>query len=140
MPQDQEHLRLLSIFHYIVAGLAALFSFFPLLYAAFGGFMLYASAHPQMQQGEPPPAAVGWIFIGLGCFGFLIGLTFATCILLAGRFIGQHRRYWFAFVTACVQCLFFPFGIILGVFAIIVLSRTSVKELFGIEPPVKAAA
>jgi hypothetical protein len=28
MNQDAEHLRLLSIFHYIVGGLAALFSFF----------------------------------------------------------------------------------------------------------------
>ena len=140
MPQDHEHLRLLSIFHYIVAGLAALFSLFPLVYAAFGGFMLYASAHPQMQQGEPPPPLVGWIFIGLGCFGFLIGLALATCIVLAGRFIAEHRRYWFSFVMACVQCLFFPFGIILGVFTIIVLSRPSVKQLFGVEPPVKATA
>jgi hypothetical protein len=139
MPSDQEHLRLLSIFHYIVGGLAALFSLFPLLYAAFGWFMLYASAHPQMQQGAPPPAFVGWIFIGVGCFGFLAGLALAMCIVLAGRFIARHRRYWFAFVVACVQCLFFPFGIILGVFTIIILSRTSVKQLFGVEPPVKAA-
>jgi hypothetical protein len=28
MNQDREHLRLLAIFHYVVAGLAALFSFF----------------------------------------------------------------------------------------------------------------
>jgi hypothetical protein len=31
MNQDKEHLRLLAIFHYVVAGLAALLSFFPLL-------------------------------------------------------------------------------------------------------------
>jgi hypothetical protein len=36
MNQDAEHLRLLSIFHYIVAGLAAFFSFFPLLYTTVG--------------------------------------------------------------------------------------------------------
>ena len=140
MPQDKEHLRLLSIFHYIVGGLTVLFSLFPLLYAAFGGFMLYASAHPQMQQGEPPPPLVGWIFIAFGCFGFLIGLGLAICIVLAGRFIARHRRYWFAFVTACVQCIFFPFGMILGVFTIIVLSRPSVKQLFGVEPSGNAAA
>lgn len=140
MPHDEEHLRLLSIFHYVVGGLAALFSFFALLYAGFGGFMLYASAHPQMQRGEPPPAFLGWIFIGLGCFFFLVGETLATCIMLAGRFIARHRRYWFVFVTACVQCLFFPFGIILGVFTIIVLSRTSVKQLFGVESHVTSTA
>jgi len=140
MPHDDEHLRLLSIFHYIVGGLAALFSFFPLIYAVFGAFMLYASAHPQMQQGEPPPPFLGWIFIGMGCFFFLVGETLATCIVLAGRFIAQRRRYWFVFVTACVQCLFFPFGIILGVFTIIVLSRTSIKQLFGVELHVASTA
>jgi ABC-type branched-subunit amino acid transport system permease subunit len=135
MPQDEEHLRLLSIFHYIVAGLAALFSFFPLLYSGFGVLMLYASSHPQHQQGEPPPPVVGWLFIAFGSLLFLAGLTLATCIALSGKFIARRRRYWFAFVTACVECLFFPFGIILGVFTIIVLSRNSVKRLFGVEPP-----
>ena len=133
MSNDEEHLRLLSIFHYVVGGLAALFSFFPLLYSAFGGFMLYASAHPQTQQGEPPPPFLGWLFIAFGCFGFLAGVAFAICIVLAGRFIAGRRRYWFVFITGCVQCLFFPFGIILGVFTIIVLSRASVKQLFGVE-------
>lgn len=128
----EEHLRLLSIFHYIVGGLAALFSFFPLLYAAFGVFMLYAASHPQMQQGEPPPAVVGWFLIGLGALFFLIGETMAVGIALSGRFIVRRRRYWFAFVMACVECLFFPFGIILGVFTIIVLSRALVKQLFGL--------
>jgi len=140
MPQDEEHLRLLSIFHYVVGGLAAFFSFFPLLYAGFGAFMLYASAHPQMQQGEPPPALVGWIVIAFGCGFFLAGEALATCIVLAGRFLARRRRYWFVFITGCVQCLFFPFGIILGVFTIIVLSRTSVKQLFGVEPHVASTA
>jgi len=41
--------------------------------------------------------------------------------------------YWFSFVVACVECLFIPFGVVLGAFTIIVLSRRSVKELYGIE-------
>jgi hypothetical protein len=140
MTHDEEHLRLLSIFHYIVGGLATLFSFFPLIYAAFGAFMLYASAHPHMQQGEPPPPFLGWIFIGIGGFFLFAGEALAACIVLAGRFIARRRRYWFVFVTACVQCLFFPFGIILGVFTIIALSRASVKQLFGVQPHVAQTA
>ena len=98
--------------------------------------MLYASSHPQPhQQGEPPPAAIGWFFIAFGVFFFLAGLVFAACVALSGKFIARRQHYWFAFVAACVECLFFPFGIILGVFTIIVLSRSSVKRLFGIEPP-----
>jgi hypothetical protein len=33
---------------------------------------------------------------------------------------------------ACILCLFTPLGTILGVFTIIVLSRQSVKELYGL--------
>jgi hypothetical protein len=40
MNQDSEHLRLLSIFHYVVAGVAALFSFFPLFYVGMGSLLL----------------------------------------------------------------------------------------------------
>src|SRR5450432_1596091 len=85
MTHDEEHLRLLAIFHYIVGGLAVLFSFFPLLYGGFGLLILHAPAHPQ--HGEPPPPFLGWLFIGLGVFFFVLGLVFATCILLSGRFI-----------------------------------------------------
>ncbi len=131
MTSDDEHLRLLSIFHYVVAGLAALFSFFSLFYALVGLLMLYDSGH--QKNGGPPPHLIGWLLIGFGCFFFLLGLAFAVCIILSGRFIKQHRRYWFSFVVACVECVFIPFGVVLGVFTIIVLSRRSVKELYGIE-------
>jgi hypothetical protein len=34
-------------------------------------------------------------------------------------------------VMACIECLFVPFGTILGVFTIVVLSRESVSVLFS---------
>ena len=130
MNRDEEQLRLLSIFHYIVSGLAALFSFFPLFYAAMGGVFVWAAQHPGANNNNPPPPFLGWIFIGIGGFGLLIALAMAICILIAGRSIATHRRYTFVFVIGCVQCLFMPFGTILGVFTLIVLSRESVKTLF----------
>jgi hypothetical protein len=129
--QDEEHLRLLAIFHYIVAGLAALFSFLPLLYAGMGALFIWAAQHPNPKQtGQPPPEFLGWIFIGLGSFFFLLGLAMALCILISGRALAKRTRYWFVFVIACIECLFMPFGTILGVFTLIVLSRESVKKLF----------
>ena len=134
MNSDAEHLRLLAIFHYIVAGLAALFSFFPLLYTAMGAFFIWAANHPNPKQtGEPPPEFLGWIFIACGSFFFLLGLTMAVCILIAGRSLAMRKRYLFAFVVACVECIFMPFGTVLGVFTIIALSRESVKALFSAE-------
>jgi hypothetical protein len=46
MNQDTERLRLLSIFHYVFAGLSALFSFFPLLYTTLGAIFIFAARHP----------------------------------------------------------------------------------------------
>jgi hypothetical protein len=136
MPQDEEHLRLLAIFHCIVGGLAALFSFFPLLYGGLGLLVLHA---PAPKHGDPPPPFLGWLFIGVGCFFFVLALVFAACLVLSGRFIAHPRHYWFTFVLGCIQCLFFPFGVVLGVFTIIVLSRRSVKELFGVTPSTSIA-
>ena len=63
MNRDTEQLNLLAIFHYVVGGLAALFSFFPLFYSVIGGFLLYAAQHPGANNQEPPPALVGWILL-----------------------------------------------------------------------------
>ena len=129
MDRDAEQLNLLAIFHYVVGGLALLFSFFPLFYSVIGGFLLYAAEHPTNQ--EPPPAFLGWIFIVLGAVFFLAGVTMAICILIAGRCLSRRKGYSFALVIACIECLFVPFGTILGVFTIVALSRESVKALFS---------
>ena len=131
MDRDTEQLNLLAIFHYVVAGLAALFSFFPLFYSVIGGFLLYAAGHPGPNNQEPPPAFLGWIFIVLGVILFLAGITIAICILIAGRCLSLRKSYSFALVMACIECLFVPFGTILGIFTIVVLSRESVKALFS---------
>src|SRR6266487_5730150 len=132
MNQDKEHLRLLAIFHYIVAGFAAFFSFFPLLYTTIGAIFIFVARHGTAKAGEElPPEFLGWIFAVLGSVLFLIGIAMAICILIAGRSLALRKRYSFAFVIACIECLFIPFGTILGVFTIVVLSRGSVKALFS---------
>jgi succinate dehydrogenase/fumarate reductase cytochrome b subunit len=135
MNQDSEHLRLLSIFHYIVGGLAVLFSFFPLLYTAMGSFFIYSQPHIAYKPGqEPPPDFIGWLVVGMGLLFFLIGLTVSICIIRTGRALAKRQRYWFAFIVACIECTFMPFGTVLGVFTISVLSRESVKQLFEPRP------
>jgi hypothetical protein len=104
MNQDREHLRLLAIFHYVVAGLAALFSFFPLLYTTVGAIFIFAARHPAAagpKPGEePPPEFIGWIFAIVGSLLFLLGIAIAICILIAGRSLAKRTRYWFALVVA----------------------------------------
>ena len=132
MNQDKEHLQLLAIFHYVVAGLAALFSFFPLLYTTVGAIFIFAARHGTAKPGEDlPPEFLGWIFVVLGSLLFLIGIAMAICILIAGRSLALRERYSFVLVMACIECLFIPFGTILGVFTIVVLFRESVRALFS---------
>ena len=132
MNGDEEHLQLLAIFHYVVAGLAALFSFFPLLYTTIGAIFIFAARHGTAKPGEDlPPEFLGWIFAVLGALLFLIGIAMAVCILIAGRSLALRKRYSFILVMACIECLFIPFGTILGVFTIVVLSRESVRALFS---------
>jgi len=132
MERDTEQLNLLAIFHYVVAGLAALFSFFPLIYAAVGAIFIFAEQHGTAKPDEElPPEFLGWIFAVAGSLLFVIGVVLAICILLAGRSLALRKRYSFALVIACVECLFVPFGTILGVFSIVTLSREPVRALFS---------
>ncbi|MDY7038462.1 MAG: hypothetical protein SV375_20180 [Thermodesulfobacteriota bacterium] len=130
MNQDLQHLKLLSVFHYVVAGLAAIFACFPLFHLIFGLIMVF---FPEKMgtHGNAPPPFIGWIFIIFaGCF-ILFTLTLSVLILISGRFIAQRRHHLFCTVMAAVECLFMPFGTVLGVFTLIVLMRDSVKELFA---------
>ncbi|MGA9779464.1 MAG: hypothetical protein ACLPRE_11955 [Limisphaerales bacterium] len=140
MKQDEEHLRLLSIFHYVVAGLAALFALFPIFHLIFGIFMILA---PQKFAGhgqeQPPLALMGWFFVIFASVFITLGWTIAALILTTGRFLARHRHYQFCLVMAGVECLFMPFGTVLGVFTILVLVRESVKPLFGVNPPATSA-
>lgn len=138
MNQDEEHLRLLSIFHYVVAGLTALFACFPVIYLIMGLMMLFApqSFGPAKEQ---PPAFVGIMLIVMGAVMILVGWTFAACIAYAGKCLGQRKHYTFCIVMAGIACIFMPFGTILGVFSLVVLMRPTVKALFtGMTPPAYA--
>jgi hypothetical protein len=141
MTQDEEHLRLVSIFHYVVGGLAGFFSLFPIFHLVFGLFIALAP-EKFTGKGEPPPALLGWIFVVLASMFITTGWIFAGLVLAAGRFLARRKHYLFCLVIAGVECLFMPFGTVLGVFTIIILMREPVKKLFTANkplPPVTAA-
>lgn len=127
--QDAEQLRLLSIFHYVVAGLAALFACFPLFHLFFGVAMV--TGWGEFASEDPVAGVMGWFFIVFAAVFILAGWAFAACLAFAGRFLAQRRRYTYCLVMAGVACMFMPFGTVLGVLTIVVLVRDSVKELFG---------
>jgi hypothetical protein len=134
MNEDLKHLNLLSVFHYIVGGLSALFSCMFLIHLFLGLAMLISPESLAGEGGEIPPAFLGYMFTIMGAVFFLFGMAISACIICSGRFLGKQKKYLFSFVMACIECLFMPFGTVLGIFTIIVLSRDSVKRLYGLKP------
>lgn len=133
MDQDAQHLRLLSIFHYVVAGITFLFGCFPVFHIAFGAMVLL---RPDMFNGgeNPPPPFLGAMFVGVG-LAIMLGIWFIAALMAAaGWFLAQRRYHLFCLVVAAVSCLFMPFGTVLGIFTIIILSRPSVQALFAAPP------
>ena len=129
MSTDDENLRLLSVFHYVVAGLAGLFSLLPIFHITMGGLLLSG------KLGDPNEQAAdrlfGMLFILMGVCLLAIGFAYAFAMAVAGRYLTRHRNYIFCLVMAALSCAFFPFGTVLGVFTIIVLQKDSVRQLFG---------
>ena len=135
MNQDLEHLRLLSIFHYVVAGLTALFACIPMIHLTMGLVMLFAPGafeNGRHGSGNDPAIlhVVGAILTFVATLVILAGWSLAVCTFLAGRFLSGRRHYMFCLVIAALLCMITPFGTILGVFTIVVLMRPSVKLLF----------
>ena len=134
MNQDEEQLRLLTIFHYVLAGLAGLFSLFPVIHLTLGLVILlfpHQLANHAAGAHESPPAFLGWLLVSVAGFFILSGLTLAGFILATARKLSKRRSHTFCMVLACVECVFLPLGTMLGIFTIIVLNRSSVRQLFA---------
>ena len=126
MTQDEQHLDLLAVFHYIVGGLTALFSCVFLLHVAFGIALLCGA----LEGKDAPPKFFAWLFILFPSFCILSGWTLAGFILAAGRRLKRRVSRTFCLVVAGLECFMMPFGTVLGVFTIIVLMKEPVKLLF----------
>src|SRR5271165_2712107 len=105
MNRDEEHLRLLAIFHYVAAGITGLISMFPLLHLAIGLFIIFEGDKFKSQHGEPPPVWFGWIFVIFACVFILLGLTMAGLFLINGRCIAKRKHYTLCQVLSGVECL-----------------------------------
>jgi hypothetical protein len=126
MNQDTEHLKLLSIFHYVVGGLTAIFACVPLIHF-FVGLGLATGAFDD----TPGEARMMGGFLMVFAGGFILaGWALAVAIAIAGRNLARRTRYTYCMVVAGIECILMPFGTVLGVFTIIVLMRDSVKALF----------
>ena len=133
MAPPQDDLDLLATFHYVLAGLTALFGLFPILHVAMGVAMVTGHFGDGRRGG--PPEAFGWLFIAMGVAFILGAFAYAALLVLAGQFLKSRRRRTYCMVMAALSCAFFPFGTVLGVFTIIALSKPEVQALFAATSP-----
>lgn len=185
--QDDKHLNMLSISHYIAGALLALFGCCPLIYLVIGVVLVAGvvpveekSSAPQYQErpyssemyprpsttpsqqqqslNSMPPEyrtppigqsqlarsnnaernsqiAAGTVFIVIAVIMVAVMWAIAIAMIVAGVNLRKRKAYTFCIVMAAIECLFMPLGTILGVFTLLVLTRSNVKAFF--EHPVE---
>lgn len=136
MRQDLENLRLLSVFHYVLGGITAVFSCLPIIHLLLGIAIVTGQLEPSAADFSDPDfstsdfRAFGWIFIIFALFFIILGWLFAASLVVAGWCLSHRKKHTLCLVVAAFSCMFVPFGTALGVFTLITLTKESVKSLF----------
>lgn len=130
--RDREHLKLLSIGYYVMAGMKVFGSLVLVLYIMMGGVMMaggFSDVSHDNQDAEVFQMMGGMMVAGSL---FLIALLWLQALLecvVAQRLL-QCRSRTLCFVAAGISCLNFPFGVLLGVFTFLLMSRPSISRCF----------
>ena len=126
-PADEEHLRLISIFHLVAGILYVVGGFFPILHLIFGLMMIFNPDIVTGNQGEPPPAFFGYFFVVMAVILILAAWTMGALTIYSGRCIQRRQSRMYSLVISGLNCCLFPVGTALGVFTFIVLGRPGVR-------------
>ncbi|MEN8148518.1 MAG: hypothetical protein ABFS86_01775 [Planctomycetota bacterium] len=149
--RDEEHLNLLGIFNFVLAGLSLFGSlmFLPHLLVLESGFFDRVfeegtehferqAEEYERQHGEEFPiemdrATAEFIEKGIRIFvvgGILVALGSGLLCLFSG--LGLRGRRWrgLSMAVAVLQLFAMPVGTVLGIFTIVVIGRRSVQELY----------
>ncbi len=127
---DGEHLKLLAVFHFVVAGLSILglgilFLHWFFMHSIFDNPDLFKQA----KNGPPPKeffAIFQWFYV---IFGACL-VTGGVLNVISGWAILRRRARIYSLVVAGLDCAFVPLGTALGAFTFVVLLRDSVREVY----------
>ncbi|MBD3402960.1 hypothetical protein GF420_08690 [candidate division GN15 bacterium] len=128
--QNERHIDLLGTFHYVLGALTALFACLPFLHIFIGISLLSGEFLGEPIDGTPPPDEFAVIFIVMGLIAVALGWAMAIGMFVAGSKLRKRQSRTFCLVIAGLECLFFPFGTVLGVFTLVNLTQKSVIALF----------
>jgi hypothetical protein len=131
MDEDVGYLNLLSLFHFIVAGVAGLFSCLP-LFNLLIGIPILKDVPYALSQSEyfSQYTLAPLMFILLPTGMTVIGWMFAIAMALNGCYIKNRQWLKYCMIMSGIETIFTPFGTALGVFTIILLTKPNIKILF----------
>jgi hypothetical protein len=134
---SDKNLRVLAVFHYVVGVLVMLFSSLFIIHVVIGIGMMRSHGGPAWPMpaapgphAEAPPPWFGAIFVAMGAAAVVLGWTMGLLTFLAGYSIAQRRRHLFCLVIAGLLCMWVPFGTLLGVFTLVLLTKPHVRAQF----------
>lgn len=125
---DAEHLKLLRWGYFLSAGVTAFFSMFGLFYA---GMALLITSLPVKEGQDAPPEQIAWIFAIGGIGMTVVMLAVAAAKLKVAKALRERTSRTFCSVVAVITMFGMPYGTLLGVFTLLVLSRPSVAQAFA---------
>lgn len=125
---SDDFLTLVSVFHFVVGGFQMLLSLIGVVYLVIG--IAIGSGALETAKSSAPPEAMGWIFGGFGVVITLIFLTLGGLSIKAGINIRKRKNRMFCMVVDAILCLMIPFGTIVGIFGLVMLTKPEVEETF----------
>lgn len=128
---DEQHLKLLTLFYYIMSGLSALGVCAGGIYVFMGWFMAEGMRRSsKTSPNAPSPEFFQWLFTGLGAGVIVMSLVLGLLYFLDARWISQRRHRMFTYVLAGFSCLSIPVGTALGVYTFMVMRRPGVRAQY----------
>ena len=135
---DREHLRLLSIFHFVAAGMALvglvfLVGHYALMSVFFNNPEMWPNGRDPKNVPDPHAffAIFRWFYVIFGTWC----LVSAVLNVLSGLYMRRLKNRVFSLIVAGFDCLHMPLGTLLGIFTFIVLCRESVARAYAGQPP-----
>jgi len=131
--KDTEHIKLLMVFHFVLAGLSLLGIVFLFMHYFMMNTMMthFSTMEVKDASGTAFPfedflKVFVWFYVFMGV------IFIAICIVnvLSGMFLRRRKYRIFTLVVAGLNCMRIPFGTALGVCTIMVLMRESVIQSY----------
>ena len=129
--KDKDQIKILAIFHFVLGcltllGIGAVYLHYYMMRSLFMNPGMWKG-----KEGQAPPMEFFQVFIWVYIVMGITLLLASAANALSGVFLFKKQHRTFSLIVAGLDCMFMPFGTLLGVFTIIVLVRDSVRRLYA---------